>query len=156
MKREFEARLERPEGIGTWTFLTVPFSVPEEFGVKGQVKVKGTVNGVPVVGSLMPHGDGRHFLVVKQEVRDQAGVSAGDSVQVTLERDTAERTVSVPADFADALARSPEAGVVFEGFSYSHKKEYVDWIESAKRPETRQARIEKALALIADRKRLKG
>ncbi|WP_214658996.1 DUF1905 domain-containing protein [Candidatus Formimonas warabiya] len=46
MKKEFEAKLERPDGVGTWTFLAIPFNIEETYGVKSQVRVKGTVNGI--------------------------------------------------------------------------------------------------------------
>ena len=66
-KQTFDATLVRPPGVGTWTYLNVPFNVADEFGTKGQLKVKGSVNGVPFRGSLLPQGDGRHYLVVKSE-----------------------------------------------------------------------------------------
>src|SRR5438552_9070708 len=80
--KSFTATLQRPEGVGTWTYLTVPFDVLAEYGVKGQVKVQGTINGAFFRGSLMPHGDGRHFLVVKKSLRDQAGAAQGSLVKV--------------------------------------------------------------------------
>ena len=147
-KQTFDARLVRPPGVGTWTYLNVPFNVADEFGTRGQLKVKGTVNGVPYRGSLLPHGDGGHYLVVKAEIRDQANVSAGDRVRVVLEEDTAPRTVTLPKDFKQALVRSPKAKATFAGFSYSHQKEFVDWIGSAKKADTRARRIESAVAQI--------
>ena len=62
----FEATLERPEMRGAWTFVRMPFSAAEEFGIKGQVPVKGTINGVPYENFLLPQGDGVHILVVKK------------------------------------------------------------------------------------------
>ena len=155
-KKKFEAKLERPAGVGTWTYLTVPFDVPAEFGVKGQVKVKGTIEGVAFQGSLMPHGDGRHYLVVNKAVRDRAGVSAGSLVQVALERDTTARTVALPHDFKRALAQNARARAAFDKFAYSHQKAYVDWIQSARQEETRARRIEAAVKRIAAGERLKG
>src|SRR5207237_1960010 len=92
-KQTFDATLVRPPGVGTWTYLNVPFNVADEFGTKGQLKVKGSVNGVPFRGSLLPQGDGRHYLVVKSEIRNQAKVSAGDRVHVVLEQDMVPRVV---------------------------------------------------------------
>ena len=155
-KKKFKAKLERPPGVGTWTYLTVPFDVPTEFGVKGQVKVKGTIDGVAFQGSLMPDGDGRHYLVVNKAVRDQAGVSPGSVVQVALERDTKARTVAVPRDFQRALAQNAEARAMFDKFAYSHQKAYIDWIQSAKHEETRVRRIDAAVKRIAAGERLKG
>ncbi|WP_141334157.1 YdeI/OmpD-associated family protein [Paenibacillus sp. tmac-D7] len=155
-KMEFEAKLHRPEGIGTWTYVKVPFQVESVFGAKGQVKVKGTVNGVPYRSSVMPQGDGIHYLVVKRELREAAGAASGDTVKVSMERDTEERTIEVPDDLSAALRQHPAAESRFEQASYSHRKEYVDWIVSAKKPETRAGRIEKAIGMLAEGRRLKG
>src|SRR5712691_3411287 len=94
---DFTATLERFAGVGTWTFLTLPFRVEDVFGKKGQVKVTGTINGVDYRSSLMPHGDGQHFLVVNKAIRDQAQVNVGDTVLVTMSLDTGERHIALPA-----------------------------------------------------------
>ncbi len=87
---------------------------------------------------------------------DQAGAEVGDTVRVTLEQDTAPRTVDAPPDLKSALADGGVASSAFDGMSYSHQKEYVEWIESAKRPETRARRVAKAVSMIRDNRRLKG
>ena len=147
--KSFTATLERPEGVGTWTYLTVPFDVAADYGAKGQVKVKGTVNGAPFRGSLMPHGDGRHFLVVNKALRVKAGATQGSVVRVRLERDTAPRAVSVPRDLKQALAGNPQAAAAFKNMPYSHKKEYVDYIGEAKKAETRLRRIAATIEKLA-------
>ena len=154
--REFRAVLERPDAAGAWTFVRVPFDVQEVFGSRARVAVKGSVNGVAIRSSLMPQGDGRHILVVNKSIREQAGAEAGDAITVTLTRDIASRTVETPSDLKRALAEAGVAPSTFEGMSYSHQKEYVDWIESAKRPETRARRTAKAVAMIRENRRLKG
>ena len=153
---EFEAVLERPDATGSWTFLRVPFDVQEAFGSRARVAVKGSVNGVAVRSSLMPQGDGTHILVVNKSIRDQAGADVGDTVRVTLEQDTAPRTVTTPPDLKSALADAGVAPSAFEGMSYSHRKEYVEWIESAKRPETRARRVTRAVSMIRENRLLKG
>ncbi len=155
-KQTFEAVLKRPEGIGTWTYLDIPFSVVEAFGSKGQVRVKGTVNAHPFRSSAMPHGDGTHYLVVAKPIRDAIGAGQGDTVQVVMTEDAGERTVAVPADFKRALAKKGKARTAFEALSYSHRKEYVDWLEGAKRPETRVKRIAQAMDLLLAGKTPKG
>jgi len=52
----FEAILIRPEGVGTWTYLNIPMEISVTFGSKGQVKVKGTINGYPFQSTALPHG----------------------------------------------------------------------------------------------------
>ena len=76
----FNAILRRPEGVGTWTYLDIPVDVSATFGVKGQVKVKGTINGQPFRSSALPHGDGTHYLVVGQPIRNALVVTQGDTV----------------------------------------------------------------------------
>jgi hypothetical protein len=106
--REFESTLYRPPGMGTWTYLDIPFSVAEAFGRRGQARVRGTVNGHPFRGAAMPHGDGTHYLVVNRAMREAVGAVAGDLVTVTMETDDAPLTVTVPADLEAALAGDPE------------------------------------------------
>jgi hypothetical protein len=155
--KSFTVTLQRPEGVGTWTYLTVPFDVAAEYGANGQVKVKGTVNGAPFRGSLMPHGDGRHFLVVNKALREKASATQGSVVRVRLERDTAPRAVTVPRDFKQALAANPPAAAAFKNMPYSHKKEYVDYIKEAKKAETRLRRIAATIEkLAADKRYLKS
>ena len=154
-KREFRAKLARFEGVGTWTFVKIPFDVEKHFGKGGQVKVKGTVNGADFRSSLMPDGDGQHFLVVPKSIRDRAKVKAGDRVTVVIEPDAGPRFIEAPPDLAKALGKNKTAKAVWDEFAYSHKKAYVDWIVAAKKVETRVRRIENAVLLIADKKAFK-
>ncbi len=80
----------------------------------------------------------------------------GDRVTVVLRVDTAERRVEVPAELAQALAANTEARKTFEVFSYSHQKEYVNWVGEAKKAETRLSRAQKAVGMLREKKRLKG
>jgi hypothetical protein len=148
-KKEFTSKLERFEGSGTWTYADIPFDVEKAFGKKGQVKVKGTVNGVGFLSSLMPHGDGTHFLVVNRPTRDAAKIKEGAKVRIVLEADSEPRVIQAPPDLERALAKNKSAAASWEKLAPSHKKEYVLWITEAKKEETRQRRIEKAVAKIA-------
>jgi len=141
----FNAILRRPEGVGTWTYLDIPVDVSATFGVKGQVKVKGTINGQPFRSSALPHGDGTHYLVVGQPIRNALGVTQGDTVQVTLEFDHEARRVSIPDDLARALEANPQAKLAFDTLPYSHKKQYIEWIEGARKEITRQSRLAKTI-----------
>jgi hypothetical protein len=151
----FSATLQRPEGAGTWTYLDIPAGAAAELGAKAQVKVRATVNGAAYRGSLMPHGDGRHFLVVKKAVRDLAHATAGDQVEVTLALDTEQRHVTTPDDLLAALARSPAAQAYYDRLAYSYKQAYVEWIEGAKRPETRANRVTGAVSRLLAKQHLK-
>ena len=147
---QFEAPLERPELRGAWTFIRAPFSVEKEFGVKGRVAVQGAINGIPFRSSLLPQGGGEHILVVNKELRDRAGVTAGDTARFVLERDDAPREVELPAELAQALAANSDAQALFARLSYSHQKEYADYVAAAKRPETRQRRAANAVDLLLE------
>ena len=133
----------------TATGIEVPAGVVEALGGGGRPKVVATVNGYTYRNSVSPMG-GRHMLSVSADVREKAGVAAGDTVEVTLELDTAPRELEVPADFAAALDAEPEARRFFDGLSYSNRQWHVLQIEGAKTDETRQRRIAKSLALLRD------
>jgi hypothetical protein len=150
-RQEFEVILKQPEGIDGAYFL-VPFEVPKVYGTKAQVKVRGTIDGFPYRGSIANMGEG-HCMVVKKEIRQAIGKSAGDTVKVVMEIDTEPRNVVVPEDFQQALEDHTSVKEIFEKFSFTHKKEYVEWIESAKKQETRENRIKKAIEMIAEGKK---
>ena len=152
----FTAILKRPEGVGTWIYLDLPFDVTLLYGVKGQVKVKGTLNRQPFRGSAMPHGDGTHYVVINKALRDAAGAHQGDSVQVSIEPDMEDRNLTLPLDLVNALGRDLRAKEAFDKLSYSHQKEYVAWIEGAKKAETRQTRIAKSLEMLLNGQTPKG
>lgn len=134
---------------GAWTHMDVPFSVEKAFGTKARVAVRGTVNGFPFRSSLMPRGQGIFYMAFTKEMQQATQAGVGDTVSVVMEVDTAPRSVTVPADLQKALAKSPAQQKFFAALSCSHQKEYVVWIEQAKRPETRANRIQKTLTLLA-------
>ena len=129
---EFKAVLERHDGTGTWTYLTAPLSVEKVFGKRGRVAVRGRIENHEFRGSLMPHGDGRHFIVVNKQIRTAIGKEAGDAVTVQSRIDAEPRNLDLPDVFAKALQDHKAARAAFHRLSHSHRKEYVQWIESAK------------------------
>jgi uncharacterized protein YdeI (YjbR/CyaY-like superfamily) len=88
--------------------------------------------------------------------RDPQGHSRKIGIEIAVEEDTEPREVIVPADFRKALKTDPKAGEFYERLSYSHQKEYVRWIEEAKRAETRKTRIDRALFMLARGKKERG
>ena len=133
-------------------YVCVPFDVDQAFGKK-RVKVLATIEGVPYRGSLVRMGTECHLLPVLKEIRQQIGKAIGDEIEVTVEEDTQPRQVVVPVDLAQALESDASASDFFQRLSYTHQKEYVAWIEEAKRPETRQARIIKTIDMLKQGKR---
>lgn len=91
---------------------------------------------------------GQHLIALNAENRRRAGAEPGDAVEVELELDTAPREVTVPPDLAAALEGERAAREFFDGLSYSKRSACVTWIESAKRAQTREARIARAVELL--------
>jgi hypothetical protein len=154
MKHRFEAPLTARGPKGAWTFLAIPFDAVKSFGAKGRIPVKGTMNGFAFRNSLMPDGDGTHSMTVSRELQERAKARAGDVVKMTLERDDAERVVEVPPELKKALAREKKAGAAFTALAFSHRKAYAEWIGGAKRPETKAARVAKAVEMLRAGKKL--
>jgi len=94
--------------------------------------------------------DGRYYLPVRKEIREAAGLTVDDPVTVTLVADTEPRTVELPDDLAQAFAVDVEAQSAFERLSFTHRKEYVAWINDAKRAETRDNRIAKSVLMLRE------
>jgi hypothetical protein len=109
--------------------------------------VVATVNGYTWRASVVRMG-GEFLLGLSKEVRQGAGVEAGDEVDVIVELDTAPREVEVPEALAAALAADPEAKTSFDRMAFTHRKEYARWIADAKQEQTRQRRLGQALEMI--------
>jgi hypothetical protein len=122
----------------------VPFDPRAELG-KVRAPVRVTINGFTFRTTIARMG-GRTFVGLNREVREGTGVAAGDRVAVELVADDEPRTVEVPPDLAAALDADQRA--FFDSLSYTHRNEYVRWIDGAKRKETRRARLEKAAELL--------
>jgi Bacteriocin-protection, YdeI or OmpD-Associated/Domain of unknown function (DUF1905) len=155
MLHRFTAALVGRGPNGAWVFLPIPLDVPTVFGTKARVAVKGTMNGAPFRNSLLPNGDTTHSMAVNKELLASAKAGVGDSVEVVLSLDTERREVSVPEDLQSALSASSGIEQAFGQLAYSYQKEFVEWITSAKKPETRVKRIDKTLELLGAGKRLK-
>jgi hypothetical protein len=125
-------------------FIEVPQEVVAALGPKKRPPVRVTINGFPYRSTISVYG-GRSYLPVRKEIREGARVQKGDTVTVILELDDAPRVVDVPGDMASALGGDAEASAAFDRLPYTHRKEYVEWIDGAKREETRQRRIAQAL-----------
>lgn len=128
--------------------MEIPFSVRDAYGTGGQVRVRATFDGHAYRGSLAPMGGGVHVLGVRRDVRDAIGKDVGDTVTVTLERDEEPRTVTVPPELAAALEDDAVAAGRFEKLSYTHRREFAEWVAEAKKAETRLRRAEKAVEMI--------
>lgn len=147
VKLRFEAKLVAAGPHGTWCHLHFPLDIERTFGTRGRVPVSGTINGFKFRSSLMPMG-GKHYLCINSAMQAGAKAGPGDAARFVMERDDKPRTVAVPPTLKKALAANPKARAVFEKLSYSHRKEYAQWIGQAKQPETVQRRLKKLVPLL--------
>jgi Bacteriocin-protection, YdeI or OmpD-Associated/Domain of unknown function (DUF1905) len=146
----FETEVEL--GGKTATGLEVPGEVVDSLGAGRRPAVTVTIGG-HVYRSTVAVMGGRYLLPLSAENRTAAGVTAGERVEVDVELDAAPREVTVPDDLQAGFADHPEAATFFASLAPSHRKEWVRWIEDAKRPQTREDRVAKTLTgLLAGRR----
>jgi hypothetical protein len=145
-KLQFKAKILGKEA-GVVAAIVPPADVPEFFGTKARVPIRGTINGYPFRSSLMPMG-GCHMMPVNRKLCDGAGVEPGDTVDVVMERDEEERTVEPPAPLKTALAKNKTAKANWEKLSFTHKKEMALAISGAKQEETRERRLAKVMGIL--------
>ena len=145
--KKYKFTAEIHSGSGGGAYLLFPYDTEKEFGTKGRVPVRMTVDGIPDTASLIKYGSPQHMLVVRKAVREQIGKASGDSVEIVLWKDEVERVVEVPAEFQKRMEKE-KLLPFFEKLSYTHRKEYCRWLTEAKKEETRQARLVKAIEML--------
>ena len=144
-KQTFTAIIQNAGGGGA--FVEVPFDVEAAFGAK-RPRVKAVIEGVPYRGILSRMGTERHLLVILKEIRETVGKTFGDEVKISVELDEEPLVIEVPDGLQKAFKAEKEAKAFFDKLSYTHRREYVMWINEAKREETRQNRIVKAIEML--------
>ena len=150
MKKTFTAVIQNAGGGGA--FVEVPFDVETAFGSK-RPKVKAMIEGVPYRGILTRMGTECHLLIILKDIREQIGKTFGDEIKITVEQDTEPRVIEIPKDLMKELKKDKDAKAFYDKLSYTHRREYVNWINEAKREETRQRRIVKTIQLLKQGKR---
>jgi hypothetical protein len=133
----------------TATGIPVPPGVLAALGSGKRIPVRVTIGGHSYRSTVGFMG-GQAKIPLSADNRASAGVAAGDEVDVDVELDTEVREVAIPEDLAKAIGGDDAALQYFEGLSLSRKREYVAWIEQAKKAETRRDRVEKAAARLRD------
>ena len=152
-QKKFKASLDAIGPGGAWTRMQVPFDVEKAFGSKARVAVSGTLNGFAFRTSILPNGDGTHHMMLNKALMAGAQVSAGMTVEVTMEKDEASREVETPGDLAAALAKNADAMATWTAKTPTFRAEYVLWILEAKAAATRERRIEKIVERVSQGKR---
>lgn len=147
MKIEYDAIIQKDEEHNG-SYCDIPFDVLDTFG-KRRVKIRAIIDAVEYRGLLMPMG-GKYGLFMNKEVRDKVGKTFGDTVHISLEEDTEPRVVEIPQDLLEAMLTA-DVKPFFESLSFTHQKEYVQWILDAKKEETRQNRLLKAIEMMQNK-----
>ncbi|HVY63169.1 MAG TPA: YdeI/OmpD-associated family protein [Planctomycetota bacterium] len=135
---------------GSTCYVPVPFDPKAAFG-KVRAPVTVTLNGYTYRSTIFNMG-GEAFIPLRKSHREAAGLEGGETIPVTIALDEEKREVEVPADLAKALKAAPEARKRWDELSFTCRREHVEAIEGAKKPETRARRIEAAVAMVAARK----
>ncbi len=143
----FEARLERLRSSLNWIIIRVPFDAAKLWGTRGQIKVKGEINGFAFRTSLFPTREGWHFLLVNKRMQKGARAAEGSIAHFQMELDREERTVTIP----DELKRILSQGLLsdaralrrwYDRLNRSTRNDIAKWIAEPKSAEARLRRAE--------------
>jgi Domain of unknown function (DUF1905)/Bacteriocin-protection, YdeI or OmpD-Associated len=141
----FRTVIEAARGGGAVAL--VPPEVTAALGGLKQMRVTGTINGTPFRSSTMPYR-GAFYVGVHKATREAVGAEIGDEVVLTLARDDSPRVLELAPELEAALAAEPELRARFDELSFSRRRELADPVREARKPETRAARLERALARL--------
>lgn len=144
----FHARLYK---IGVNRAVDVPAKISQAFGGGGFIPVQGWIEGIPITSTLVPRGNGRHRLFVHSRIWNRLKIGKGDFVEVLLTRGEPPKEPPIPEDLASALKMTKGAAEAFRQVTSALRREFINWIENAKQPETRAHRIEKGLPVLMAR-----
>lgn len=150
-KIEFKSKLLRPaapEGA-PWTFLVLPSSASAKLPTRSMVTVQGRLNDQPFQATLEPDGQGSHWLKIDGALGEAAGVAAGDTVALEIAPVAEEPEPEVPADLREALAAHPAAMATWSDITPVARRDWIHWITSGKKAETRGKRIDTACDKLA-------
>lgn len=149
----FSAKLSRSsKEIGAWT-AALPKSASAKLPSRGVTMVEGTIHSFPFRAAVEPDGQGSHRLEVSQAMLDAAGIDGGAKVVVEITRSGEEPESRVPGDLRKALSADPRARAGWEDITPMARRDWIFSISTAKQPETRKRRIEKACDMLAGGKR---
>lgn len=147
----FKAKLLRPavpKGAA-WTFLVLPAAASAKLPTRSMVTVAGSLEGQPFQATLEPDGQGSHWLKVDKALREAAGVAASDSVALEIAPVAEEPEPKVPADLRKALAANAAAQATWSEITPVARRDWIHWITSGKKAETRVKRIDVACDKLA-------
>jgi uncharacterized protein YdeI (YjbR/CyaY-like superfamily) len=140
--KSFRAPLQRSGSSLNWVIIRIPFNVVKTWGARGQLKVKGEVNGFAFRTSLFPTGNGDHIMIVNKAMQAGARVYLGMIAAFRLEPDAEERVITVPAELKRVLSQDRSLHRWFEQLSDSMRREISKWITGVKSATARVRRSE--------------
>jgi uncharacterized protein YdeI (YjbR/CyaY-like superfamily) len=140
--KNFEAVLERSGDRLNWTIVRIPFDSVKFWGKRGQVRVKGEINGFAFKSTLFPTGKGGHVLMVNKKMQAGGRVSPGQKAKFRLEPDTTPREAKPSEELLRILRQSRQLQKYFASFSYSMRHYMASWVNEGKHAETRRRRAE--------------
>ena len=146
-EHRFRSVIEAARGGGA--VAPIPRDVTAALGGLKQMRVTGTLNGTPFRSSTMPYRGG-FYVGLHKAVREEAGAGIGEEVELTLVRDDSPRTLELAPELEAALAAEPDLRARFDSLSFSRRRELAEPVAEAKKPETRAARLEQALARLRE------
>ena len=147
----FKATLQRPATPkdATWCFLVLPKVASAKLPTRSMVTVSGTLADAAFTATLEPDGEGSHWCKVGKALLDKAGVGAGDSVQLQVAPVEKEPEPRVPADLKQALGANAAANTTWKDITAVARRDWIHWITSGKKAETRVKRIDVAIDKLA-------
>jgi hypothetical protein len=137
----------------SWTFLVLPKSASAKLPTRATTTVNGTLNGQSFKAALEPDGNKSHWLKVPRKLREAAGAEAGDIVTLEITPSSNELEARLPPDLRNALTATPKALAVWSEITPAARRDWIHWVISAKRPETRVHRIANACEMLGSGKR---
>jgi uncharacterized protein YdeI (YjbR/CyaY-like superfamily) len=140
--QHFEAPLERLPSRLQWTIVYIGFDAGKVWGLRGQIKVKGAINGFAFRSSLFPTRQGRHFLLINKGMQRGAGVAEGNVARLVIELDREERTVDPPIQLARILRQDRSLRRWYDKLNYSTRNDMANWISEPKSDEVRERRAD--------------
>ena len=147
----FTAALQRPAQPkgARWRFLVLPKASSAKLPTRSMVTVEGRFGGQAFQATLEPDGAGSHWLKVEKKLLDAAGVAAGDAVELEIAPVAREPEPKVPADLRVALAANAAAKATWKDTTAVARRDWIHWISSGKKAETRVKRIDVAIDKLA-------
>ncbi len=140
--KRFEARLERLRSSLNWIIVRIPFDAAKVWGLRGQIKVKGEINGFAFRTSLFPTREGWHFLLVNKRMQKGARAFEGNLARLQMELDREERTVTIPEELKRLLSQDRSLRRWCDELNYSTRNDIAKWITEPKSAEARARRAE--------------